>query len=128
MAPGAGARQGGGARETGLLEIPAGKVRAFENIYTCLRREIFEETGLEVTWIEGEAEAIRVRQHGYEVLSYTPYASAQNLEGTYPIMVQTFLCEVSGHMVARSDEARAIRWMEISELAALLRLLLAPFA
>lgn len=34
--------------EEGLIEIPAGKIREFENIYECLKREIWEETGLEV--------------------------------------------------------------------------------
>ncbi len=40
-----------------MIEIPAGEIREFENIYDCLRREIHEETGLEVTYIEGEDEA-----------------------------------------------------------------------
>ena len=42
-------RYKGNDRENGLVEIPAGKIREFENIYDCLRREISEETGLEVT-------------------------------------------------------------------------------
>lgn len=44
-------RYKGNDREDGLLEIPAGEIREFENIYDCLRREIFEETGLNVTHI-----------------------------------------------------------------------------
>ncbi|HWR24081.1 MAG TPA: NUDIX domain-containing protein [Feifaniaceae bacterium] len=40
--------------ENGLLEIPAGKIRAFESIFDALRREIKEETGLSVTEILGE--------------------------------------------------------------------------
>ena len=35
--------------EHGLLEIQAGKVRAFECIFDTLKREIKEETGLNVT-------------------------------------------------------------------------------
>jgi len=31
--------------EEGLIEIPAGRVREYENVYDCLRREIYEETG-----------------------------------------------------------------------------------
>ncbi len=107
--------------ETGLIEIPAGKVRAFENIYDCLRREIREETGYEVTRIEGEDQAVRIPMHGYEVLSYVPYASSQNLQGDYPIMVQTFVCEVDGQPLEQSDESRHIRWIRRSELAQLVR-------
>ena len=40
-------KENGGA-ENGLIEIPAGKIREFENIFDCLRREILEETGLKV--------------------------------------------------------------------------------
>ena len=32
----------------GLLEIPAGKIREYENIFDALRREVWEETGLKV--------------------------------------------------------------------------------
>ncbi len=110
----------GAPLETGLLEIPAGKIRAFENIYDCLRREIREETGCEVTWIQGEDEAVTVELGGYRVLSYRPYASAQNLRGSYPIMVQTFLCEVEALRATGSDESRDVRWMPIEELRSLL--------
>lgn len=40
--------------EDGLLEIPAGKIRAFENIFDTLRREVKEETGLNIVEILGE--------------------------------------------------------------------------
>jgi ADP-ribose pyrophosphatase len=111
----------GSPGETGLIEIPAGKIRAFENVYACLRREIKEETGFEVTWIQGESESVSVRQNGYDVLSYTPYASSQNLLGNYPIMVQAFLCEVDGMPVERSNESRHIHWIRILELKTLLQ-------
>jgi len=110
----------GAPLETGLLEIPAGKIRAFENIYDCLRREIREETGCEVSWIQGEEEAVTVELGGYRVLSYRPYASAQNLEGSYPIMVQTFICEVEDHRRESSSESRDIRWLRLAELRSLL--------
>ncbi len=111
----------GAPSEAGLIEIPAGKIRAFESIYDCLRREIKEETGLDVTRIHGESESIKVNLNGYSVLSYAPYSSSQNLLGEYPIMVQTFVCEAGGMQVERSDESRNIRWMRVSELGILLR-------
>ena len=34
--------------EFGLWEIPAGKIREYENIYEALRREVKEETNLDI--------------------------------------------------------------------------------
>ena len=52
-------KENGGA-ENGLIEIPAGKIREFENIFNCLRREVWEETGLNVTEIVGEDESVTI--------------------------------------------------------------------
>lgn len=106
--------------EYGLIEIPAGKIREFENIYDCLRREIFEETGLKVTTIEGELQSQSLEMNGYQVLNYEPFSCAQNLKGTYPIMVQIFICEAEGVLSEKSDEAQNIMWMELDALKNLL--------
>lgn len=107
--------------EAGLIEIPAGKIREFESIYDCLRREIKEETGLEVVEIEGEADSIIFEDNGYKVLSYEPFASSQNLHGTYPIMVQTFICRVKGDLAVSTNETKFLRWVSIEELKSLLK-------
>jgi len=106
--------------EDGLIEIPAGKIREFENIYDCLRREIYEETGLEVTEINGEAESRYFESNGYKVLSYEPFANAQNLQGTYPIMVQIFICKAKGSLAVSTNETRKLRWVPLDELNSLL--------
>ena len=102
--------------ESGLIEIPAGKIREFENIYDCLRREIYEETGLIVENIEGENEATYYESNDYKVLNYTPFSSNQNLIGSYPIMVQVFICTAKGDLVQQSNESKNIRWISILEL------------
>lgn len=106
--------------EYGLLEIPAGKVREFENIFDCLRREILEETGLKVLSIEGEDESIVIESTGYKVLSYTPFNCSQNIQGTYPIMVETFICTADGELLNNSNETKNIRWISLIELKELL--------
>lgn len=106
--------------ERGMLEIPAGKIREYENVFDCLRREIKEETGLEVVEIEGEDQAETVSFNGYKVISYTPFNTSQNLSGHYPIMVQVFLCRVKGELLKRSSEAKNIRWISRNELDRLL--------
>lgn len=106
--------------EAGLLEIPAGKIREFENIFDCLRREVWEETGLEVTYIKGESESIIFEENNYKVLNYTPFSCSQNIQGTYPIMVQTFICMASGELLEKTNETKNIRWMTLKELEDLL--------
>ena len=105
-----------GETENGLIEIPAGKVREFENIFDCLRREIWEETGLDVTEIEGESNVVITETNGHKVISYTPFACSQNIQVIYPIMDQTFICKVSGEAFDRSDESKNIRWVTKNEL------------
>lgn len=100
----------------GLLEIPAGKLREFEDIFTCLRREIKEETGLEVIKIEGEESAVKVVEDGYCVLNYEPFSISQNIGGEYPIMVQIFLCKAKGELLRSSDESIEIQWISLKVL------------
>ncbi len=114
-------RYKGNVQENGWLEIPAGKIREFENIYDCLRREIFEETGLTVTYIQGEEEAVITEHKGYKVLNYTPFSCSQNVDGEYPIMVQVFICRASGKELDESNESRNIRWVSINDLRDMLR-------
>ncbi len=108
----------GAPNERGLLEIPAGKVRAFESIFDCLRREVKEETGLEVIEILGEGQSPAVEQHGYRALSFQPFSCTQNLAGSYPIMVMVFICRVHGDALSESDESKQIHWMPLAELSA----------
>jgi len=108
--------------ENGMIEIPAGKIREFESIYDCLRREIKEETGYTVNRIEGEDKAEIIELNGYKVINYTPFSSSQNIYGTYPIMVQVFKCYVNeaSNCIDESDESKNIRWSSIEELKMLL--------
>jgi len=107
--------------ENGLLEIPGGKIREYENIYDCLRREVEEETGLEITKIQGEEESIIVEYCGYKVLNYTPFTCAQNIEGYYPVMVEVFICEARGNLLTHTNETKNIRWISLDKLRSLLQ-------
>lgn len=106
--------------EAGLVEIPAGKVREFENIFDCLRREIKEETGLDTVEIYGENECEIIEENGYRVISYTPFSCSQNLTGSYPIMVQVFICRVEGSVLKATNETKNMRWASLKELKQLL--------
>ena len=107
--------------EKGLLEIPGGKIREFENIYDCLRREVKEETGLEITNINGEEDSIIIEYGDYKVINYNPFACAQNIIGYYPIMTEIFICEARGELLTHSNESKNLRWISLEELSNLLK-------
>ncbi len=112
----------GSEKEEGLIEIPAGKIREYENIFDCLRREIFEETGYRVKKIIGESESTIIKMNEYTVLSYEPFNSSQNISGEYPIMVQTFICTIieDNKIHKNSSESKNIRWVTKAEICELL--------
>lgn len=107
-------------KDNGLIEIPAGKIREYENIFDGLRREVFEETGLRLVKIEGEEEAAASKCRGCTVISFNPFYSSQNLNGIYSIILQTFICEAEGEPFEKSDESVNIRWIPVEELKELL--------
>ena len=97
-----------GAETNGMLELPAGKIREYENIFEALRREVKEETGLSITKILGEDNQISNFIKGNEVISYTPYCITQNLSGAYSIILNTFLCEAEGKLLIETNESQNI--------------------
>ena len=107
--------------ENGLIEIPAGKIRAFESIFDTLKREIKEETGLDVINILGESLSTIYEENSYKVINFMPFSCSQNLIGSYPIMVFVFICQVEGELLPFSDESNNYRWTPVSELKRILK-------
>ena len=111
-----------GAETNGMLEIPAGKIREYENIFEALKREVKEETGLTITKILGEDRQISNLIDCNEVISYTPYCVTQNLSGAYSIILNTFLCgEAEGELLTETNESQNIHWIKIEELKKILK-------
>lgn len=110
-----------GAETNGMLELSAGKIREYENIFEALRKEVKEETGLSITKILGEDNQISNFIKGNEVISYTPYCITQNLSGAYSIILNTFLCEAEGELLTETNESQNIHWIKIEELKKILK-------
>lgn len=109
-----------GKETNGMIEIPAGKIREYENIFSALRREVAEETGLKITKIHGEDTAISERTEDFETIAFLPYCVTQNLSGAYSIILNTFLCEAEGRLLERTNETENIRWVKITEMQRLI--------
>ena len=102
--------------ENGLIEIPAGKNLAFESIFDTLKREIKEETGLDIIEILGENLSTIYEGSSYKVMNFMPFSCSQNLVGDYPVIVFVFICKVKGELLPFSDEAQKYKWTSIAEL------------
>lgn len=104
-------KKNNGDRLDGLLEIPAGKIREYENIFEALRREVWEETGLHITSIQGEDDCKLLDVSGNKTIMFSPYCVTQNLSGAYSLILSTFLCEAEGELLEQTNETENIRWM-----------------
>lgn len=105
-----------GGSTNGLFELPAGKIREYENVFDALRREVWEETGLRLTKIYGEESAVFSEVGNNTILSFEPYCMTQNLSGAYSIILHTFLCEAEGKLLLSSNETQDIHWEKVSDM------------
>jgi len=105
-----------GGESNGKLEIVGGKIREYEDVFEALRREVREETGLQVTFIRGERGKILNETSSAAFQSFEPFCITQNLSGAYSILLLTFLCEAEGEPLRETDETTDIHWMPVSRL------------
>ena len=110
-----------GNETNGMLEIPAGKIREYEDVFSALRREVWEETGLKLTKIYGEDASVSTQTGDVTTISFNPYCVTQNLSGAYSMILNTFLCEAEGDLIESTNETENVHWEKVSEIERLLR-------
>ncbi|MBN2114690.1 MAG: NUDIX domain-containing protein [Acidimicrobiia bacterium] len=103
----------------GLLEIPTGRWRAGETPEQALRREVAEETGLEVRSMAGAGRRLEVHPH-WPVWAMEPAAVVVGAEGAYPALLVTFACVAAGEPRALPGETAEPRWYPREEVITLL--------
>ncbi len=99
---------------SGAFEIPGGKMRAFEDVYDTVRREVKEECGLDVTLIQGEKEKLDCSNRGDVSTWLTPFCVTQMKSG--PFIGLIFLCEAKGEPLLATEESKDAKWIEVDEL------------
>ncbi|WP_019587821.1 NUDIX domain-containing protein [Deinococcus apachensis] len=102
------------------LETPGGCVEPFESILDTLRREVREETGLEVTVILDDPQRAVVDGDDGAAECLLPYFAYQTLRGPVDSLGYYFRCHVSGTLLERGDDSRDLRWVELRDLRRLL--------
>ena len=102
------------------LELPGGRVEEFESLVAALRREVREETGLNLIRIEGLETRIETNGADANVECLQPFGVYQTLHGPVDSMGVYFRCRAEGQLLDAGDETRHSRWMPLSEIARLL--------
>ncbi len=109
---------------SGMIEIPAGAIDSYENIYDTLRREVKEETNLDiVTVIDDYRGDIITPGEKDKTFVFKPFICQQVLETNngLPWIGFVFVCEARGEVKINESEARHPQWISIEKLEALLR-------
>jgi len=108
-------REKGSDKEySGSVEIPGGKFRAFEDVYDAVRREAKEESGMNITIIEGQDDREDFENRGHQSSLIKPYCVTQMKQG--PFIGLIFLCKAEGEPIQKTNETKEAKWMPISEV------------
>lgn len=109
---------------SGMIEIPAGGVEPYENVYEAICREVKEETGLTITKFinnfQSEISENRIHDKNHV---FSPFICQQSLKtnGGLPWVGFVFRCEVTGEINIQKKEAKDPRWISIDELKKILK-------
>ena len=69
---------------SGTLEIPAGGMHVYENVYDAVKREVLEETGLQVTSFYPDIRTKIYAPKEDDCFAFVPFCYQQQLKGGLP--------------------------------------------
>jgi 8-oxo-dGTP pyrophosphatase MutT (NUDIX family) len=107
---------------SGLYELPGGAIEAGENVYDALKREVKEETNLDVKRIINLKVTDDVSNiEGDSAFGFSPFCCTQMTKPIY-FMGIFFVCEAEeGTLIAGKEEAKDPKWVSVEELAMMLK-------
>jgi 8-oxo-dGTP pyrophosphatase MutT (NUDIX family) len=102
---------------SGTLEIPAGGIESYENIYEAAKREVWEETGLKVTSFYPDIQTAIYAPRDDDCFAFVPFCCQQQLKGGIPRIGIVFVCHVEdAEPKPELREVSEIHWIKVAEL------------
>ena len=102
---------------SGTLEIPAGWIDRYENVYDAVKREVKEETGLDVIKIKPEVKTKIHSPKNDGSFAFQPFCCQQQIKGGKPWIGFVFICEVvDAELKENPEETRDINWVNYKVL------------
>lgn len=100
-------------------EIPAGHINKWENVYDALRREVQEETGLQITEVLGDEKTVEMFGNGQDgAFGFKPFLCQQYLHGQgWSWIGFAFRCRVADGLIKEQpDETGKHQWITLTQL------------